>query len=154
MNDTPLRRIADRVADLTLVGLLTIVATLPLVTGLAAQAAAVTTLTREDSGTLPVRYLRAFRSSLTGTVRPQLVILGGLLVGTGDLAVGWDRIGSWPSWLLAPVLACGVLLCGAALTLPPYLVALHRRGPQQPSLGLCAGPACWPAVTRADHSPS
>lgn len=137
MNDTPLRRFLERVADCAVVGLLVLIASLPLVTALAALTAGSATLGGEGSGSVPTRFLRAFRSALKRAVGPQLVVLGAFVIGLSDLAVGlhWAGRAAVPGWVIAPVLAVGLLLLLGAVVLPSYLAIIAGEHGGPASLG-------------------
>jgi uncharacterized membrane protein YesL len=132
MQDTPLRRLLERIADLTIIGLLTLVCCVGVVTGLAGLTAATATVAGQyGPGPLPHRFLRAFRQSWRGTIGPQLAWLLLLAVGAGDVAFAL-RSGAgteYPAWLLAPALACGVLLLAAAAVMPTYLAIVQIVAP-------------------------
>jgi uncharacterized membrane protein YesL len=129
VDETPLKRLLERVADLTVVGLLTLVSSLGVVTALAAATAGVHTLSGRGSaaGPLPIRYLHTFRRVVRPALPLQLILLALLVVGAADLVAGlyWAAAASQPWWVTGPVLGTGTLLVGAALVLPPYLVVLN-----------------------------
>jgi hypothetical protein len=149
VDDTALKRLLERVADLAVVGLLTLVCCLAVVTALAAVTAAAIVLDgeRTTGGNLAGRYLAAFQQSLRPTLKPQLILLAALIVGAADVAVALQWVatadGRW--WVTAPVLAVGVLLLGAALVLPSYLAVVstwRQRGSWQSRFLLAVGLAC------------
>jgi uncharacterized membrane protein YesL len=132
VQDTLLRRFLERVADLTIIGLLTLACCLGVVTGLAGLTAATATLAGQyEPGPVSVRFLLAFRQSWRSTIALQLAWLVVLAVGAADLfvAFGWAE-GQWyPVGLVAPVLACGILLLAAAAVMPTYLAVAQVTNP-------------------------
>jgi uncharacterized membrane protein YesL len=142
----------ERIADLTIVGVLTLACCIGVVTGLAGLTAATATLAgQHEPGPVPHRFLRAFRQSWRSTIGLQLAWLLVLAVGAGDVgfALGSAADRKHPAWLLAPALACGVLLLAAALVMPTYLAVAQviTPGPVRTVVRRAAAMACGMPLT-------
>lgn len=152
MNDSPLRRLLERIADLTIIGLLTAVTGLTVLFGLTGLTAAAATLAgRRPHGSLPSQFVDGVRRSWRPTLGLQIGWLLVLAVGGVDVAVAldWAFRGSH-QLLVAPALACGVLLLAAAAVMPTYLAVAEALIPDSAlgTLRRAATMACGlPAAT-------
>lgn len=107
-DDTSLGRLLEPSADITLVGVLTRVASLPVVTGTAAPTAATITRTTSGSGSVATRHWSAFRRYPRTTAPAQLGHLVARAIGIIDLVVAlhW-RARVAPIPVSAPTIATG-----------------------------------------------
>lgn len=124
MNDTALRRLLERVADLTILGFLTLLACAGVITGLAGLTATAAVLTgNAGTGAVVTQWLRALRKHWRPATFLQMMWLGGVAVGLIDTssAVRTGGVSGPLGWVAVPVLAIGVLLLMVAVALPPYL---------------------------------
>lgn len=140
MNDTALRRLLERIADLTILGLLTLLACAGVITGLAGLTATAAALTgNAGTGAVVTQWLRALREHWRPAMALQLMWLGGAAVGLIDTSSALRTGGvSGPlGWAAVPVLAAGALLLITAIALPPYLALFQATAP-----------ARWPTTLR------
>lgn len=140
MNDTALRRLLERIADLTVLGLLTILAGATVLGGLAGLTATATVLTeRAGTGSIPTQWCRALRRHGRATIPLQLLWCLMSVVAIADLMYVLSATGaSGPlDWAELPVLVVGMLMLLTAVGLPPY-VALFQAAEGTP----------WPTTLR------
>lgn len=119
--ESPLRRVLDAATDRIFLGLLVVISSLPLITGLAAlTAAAQVTVARDDERPIRVRFREAFVGSVRPTLLVQLALVVGAAIGVLDLLYA----PAVPLILRPGVTAVAVILLLSAVVLPPYLAAL------------------------------
>lgn len=120
LEDTPVRRLLDRLGEGAVVGVLVLVAALPLLTGFAALSAGIAAVQDPDAaGTIGRRYLAALRHRPGRALAVQAGWLLAVAVAAADLRFAAGAGGP----VRVPVLAMGSLFAAAAVLTPPFLCA-------------------------------
>jgi hypothetical protein len=129
--DSPMRRVLDTVVDRLLLSLLVAIASVPLITGLAALTAAAKILVaRDDDRPIRVQFREALAGSLRSTVVTQLLVVLGAAIGILDLYYA----SAVPLVLRPGVTAVAVILLMSAVVLPPFLAAHRALSPHNSSV--------------------